>query len=168
MKKLLFVLCLIPSIVFSQKISSKDSKAKIALALNRSGVLMKTSGTPLGNFGNMSFVHIKVEELIIKQKYTAVSISTDFKGVEPSYALVDSDELPTLIKALEMMRDTKGELELMTTYDFKSRGGFSVSLAKNKGNWEIWIEIGSKSTAITKDIDLLGMLHCFQKGSSTI
>ena len=161
MKKIVMVALFILASSHGRAQTAKESKAYITLAMSKTGAVLKKNYTKIGYYSNMLFQHVKVEEVSSKQKFTGVSILFEYPNGSSS-VLVDSDEIPNLVKTLELIRDTKSTVPAGTTYEFQSRSGMSVSFIAEK-DWVIWMHIGAKPNAITQDLDLAGVIHGLRK-----
>jgi hypothetical protein len=119
--------------------SAKESRAAIEVAASKKGVLLKKDYTVLGDVQNVEFRHLRVEDMSSKIKYSGVEVTFD-----DNEGFIDSDELRTLVKALEMVRDNRLDPKPGVVYEFMSRGGFNMQFFWNKEKWFMRMGVGPK------------------------
>jgi hypothetical protein len=137
--------------------SAKDSRSQIEAALSKKGVLLKKDRKNLGNIHDVSFTKLTVEDLTSKLKYSGIEVISG-KVV----GFIDNDELPTLKKAVELMRDKRLDEAPGTFYEFHCRGGFNLMFFWIDQKWNMRVGVGEKyeedvSYAV-ETIDLLKLI----------
>lgn len=171
MKRILVIvmLCSLSITSFSQ--AAKIAESKIALMLNMTGVILKKDFVDLGSVSNIELKHITIEDISSRTKIKGVRVvSNQNKKDENPNGYVDSDELPVLIKGLELIRDKFNSPEKDVFYSYVCRGDVRYDLYWLDGKGHLLFEIGSYSNKGTGYIydygDLLVLIKKFKDAAA--
>lgn len=119
--------------------SAKESRSQIETALSKKGVLLKKDRRDLGNIHDVSFTKLTVEDLSSKIKYSGIEVISG-----KVIGFIDNDELPTLKRAVELMRDKRLDESPGTFYEFHCKGGFNLMFFWIDQKWNMRVGVGEK------------------------
>lgn len=149
--------------------TSKTSQANIELALARTGVLLKRQTKKAGTFQDIDFYRLEIEDVATKTKYSGVRI--EYVQYERATIFIDSDELKTLVKSLELFRDKRFEPTPNIDYKFLCKGGLDMEFGWSGNQWGVFIKLEQgtrkKELFVFEVVDILRLLNILIEASSS-
>jgi hypothetical protein len=153
MKKVLILLFIAPSFLFSQ---IEKSKSKIEELSSKSGVLLKKEYKPIATITGAYGTSFKMQVLKITDLKTNVTTAGLKFDYQKSSFFLDKDEINGLYESLVKMReinDTPQPLEY-TEFNFYSNTGLRIGLfsSDKEGTWQLLIDFSKYSSINTTNV----------------
>ena len=148
--------------IFISTASSAQIITKIEGLMYKPGSAIKIDRKYIGTYQQLQLAKITVEDLVTKQKASGVEMTALYSDKSVN-GFVDSDELPALIKILEIFRDNRISITNSTSYYFSSKGGIKAEFTLEDKNPVAMISIRGIPTPLTNGDDVLRLLYGLQK-----
>lgn len=159
---------------FGQTLDNQQSNAEKFSA--KTGTLIQKEYIEIGELMEVEIQVLKVDDLLssdsiqsVRLKYTA----TDKYSKSSKIAVLDSDEVSDLLKALDyLLNEIVGSsVENYTEIIFQSRGGFETGCFYSKGSWSYYIKLvksDSKSYVFMEKANLLELKALMEEAFTVI
>ena len=181
MKQLIFILSIMPVVVFGQIAKDTVKKAGITnleIFSEKSGSLIQKEFIDIGSIvhGGLYPEKYKIQLEIITDlmndiKLKGVRLEYKYINTDEKIGFLDADEIDAALKAIKIIQTSiipKTE-DNYTEVEFTSRGGFSLGCYYKGNHWQFFLKVNSYSSiGMLKSDDIDNLYSLFQEAKSKL